>query len=211
MISTHLGWMTMESPSVILFATLFGLGTAPKNFPILVFFALWELHYVHRAFIYPWTIRDGQKKMPIVVIYLGFAFNIGNSYANGHYIFTHSGGYPSSWMLDYRFLTGMSLFIAGFIINRWADLKLRELRKPGEVIYKIPDGGLFNWISCPNYLGEIIEWTGWALATWCLPGLAFAVWTFANLAPRARSHHTWYHTNFPEYPRQRKALIPWVW
>ncbi len=196
---------------MILFAVLFAVGTAPKNMPILAFFALWELHYVHRAFIYPWTIRDGHKKMPVFVMILGFAFNIGNSYANGHYLFTNSGGYPSSWLLDYRFLTGTSLFIAGFVINRWADLKLRALRKPGEVSYSIPIGGLFNWISCPNYLGEIIEWMGWALATWCLPGLAFVVWTFANLAPRARSHHAWYHANFPEYPQQRKALIPWVW
>lgn len=211
MIPNHLSWMIMETPSVVLFAVLFAMGNAPKNLPILVFFVLWELHYIHRAFIYPWTIRDGRKKMPVVVIMLGFAFNIGNSYANGHYLFTHSGGYPSSWVLDYRFLGGTSLFLAGLVINRWADTKLRALRKPGEVSYSIPNGGLFNWISCPNYLGEIIEWTGWALATWCLPGLAFAVWTFANLAPRARSHHAWYHANFPEYPQQRKALIPWVW
>jgi hypothetical protein len=50
----------------------------------------------------------------------------------------------------------------------------------------------------------------WGHFTW-LPGLAFAVWTFANLAPRARSHHAWYYTNFPEYPKNRKALIPWIW
>jgi len=81
----------------------------------------------------------------------------------------------------------------------------------GETGYKIPHGGLFERVSCPNYLGEIIEWSGWALATWCLPGLSFAVWTFANLAPRARAHHRWYRAKFPEYPEERKALIPGVW
>ena len=211
MIPNQIGWLIMETPSVILFGGSFVLGTAPKNLPVLIFFLLWEMHYIHRAFIYPWTIRDGHKKMPSVVMLLGFGFNIGNSYANGHYLFTHSGGYPLSWVLDYRFLTGVILFLSGFVINRWADLKLRGLRKPGETIYRIPNGGLFKWISCPNYFGEIIEWAGWALATWCLPGLAFAIWTFANLAPRARSHHTWYHANFRDYPADRKALIPWVW
>ena len=63
----------------------------------------------------------------------------------------------------------------------------------------------------PNYLGEIVVWSGWALATWSLPGLAFAVWTIANLAPRARSHHTWYQETFPDYPAERKALVPWMW
>jgi 3-oxo-5-alpha-steroid 4-dehydrogenase 1 len=211
MIPNHISWFIMESPSVVMFALFFGIGTVLKNLPVILFFVLWELHYIHRAFIYPWTIRDGHKKMPLGVMLLGFCFNLGNSYANGHYLFTLSGGYPLSWLLDPRFLVGVTLFLVGFIINRWADLSLRLLRRPGEVVYRVPYGGLFNFISCPNYLGEIIEWCGWALATWSLPGLAFAVWTFANLAPRARSHHAWYFANFPGYPPKRKALIPWIW
>jgi 3-oxo-5-alpha-steroid 4-dehydrogenase 1 len=211
LIPNHVGWLTMEAPAAVVFAVFFALGTAPKNLTILLFFILWELHYVHRAFIYPWTIRDGHKKIPVAVVLLGFVFNLGNAYANGYYLFTLSGGYPQSWLLDGRFLAGVALFVAGFTINRWADLTLRSLRQPGETGYRIPYGGLFNLVACPNYLGEIIEWFGWALATWSLPGLAFAIWTFANLAPRARSHHAWYHHNFPDYPPDRKALIPWVW
>ena len=204
-------WIIMEAPSVVVFAIFFALGKVDKNLPILIFFALWEGHYIHRAFIYPLTIRDGFKKMPILVMSLGFAFNLGNAYANGRYLFSLSGGYPQSWLLDARFLAGVTLFVAGFVANRWGDLALRQLRKPGETGYKIPYGGLFRWVSCPNYLGEIVEWCGWALATWSLPGAAFAAWTIANLAPRARSHHAWYHENFPEYPEERKALIPGVW
>jgi 3-oxo-5-alpha-steroid 4-dehydrogenase 1 len=211
LIPNHLGWFFMELPSVIVFAVLFAFGKAPKNLPTVVLFTLWELHYVHRALIYPWTIRDGHKKMPIAVVLLGFGFNVGNAYANGHYLFSHLPGYPLSWLLDVRFLIGIALFLVGFTVNRWADSSLRSLRKPGEINYSIPFGGLYEWVSCPNYLGEIIEWIGWALATWNLPGLAFAVWTFANLAPRARSHHNWYHANFPGYPEKRKALIPYIW
>jgi protein-S-isoprenylcysteine O-methyltransferase Ste14 len=66
-------------------------------------------------------------------------------------------------------------------------------------------------VSSPNYLGEITIWLGWALATWSLPGLAFAFWTVANLLPRARANHTWYRQTFPDYPAERKALIPKVW
>ncbi len=211
LIHNQLGWLLMESPAAIVFAVFFALGTAPRSLPILLFFVLWQLHYVHRAFIYPFTIRDGRKQIPLLVMLLGLAFNIGNAWANGYYLFTLSGGYPTSWLLDPRFLAGISLFVLGFVINRWADTALRALRQPGELTYYIPRGGLFNLVSCPNYLGEIIEWAGWALATWSLPGLAFAVWTFANLAPRARSHHVWYHSHFTNYPPTRKALIPWVW
>jgi len=81
---------------------------------------------------------------------------------------------------------------------------LHNLRAPGETAYKIPQTGFYRWISCPNYLGEIVVWSGWALATWSLPGLAFAVWTVANLAPRARSNHRWYQDNFSDYPPNGK-------
>ncbi|GAP15768.1 predicted membrane protein [Longilinea arvoryzae] len=211
LIANQSSWIIMESPAALVFAVCFALGSVPRNLPILVFFALWELHYIHRAFIYPFTIRDGHKKMPIAVMLMGFAFNLGNAYANGRFLFTFSGGYPQRWLMDARFWVGVILFLTGTILNRWADLTLRSLRQPGETGYRIPYGGLFRWISCPNYLGEIVEWCGWALATWSLPGLAFAVWTIANLAPRARSHHAWYHANFADYPGERKALIPGLW
>ncbi len=207
----RLGWLMMESPSALVFALLFFLGRAPKNLVLFIFLGLWEAHYLHRAFIYPFSITDGKKKMPILVVLMAFGFNLGNAFVNGWYLFTLSGGYPVAWLTGYRFLLGLSIFLVGYGINRWADLRLRSLRKPGDTGYYIPYGGLYRWISCPNYFGEIIEWIGWAVATWSLPGLAFAVWTFANLAPRARAHHAWYQERFPAYPKERKALIPGLW
>jgi len=207
---SYLGWMIMEAPAALLFAVFFWLGNT-KNLVACLFLAMWEMHYIHRAFIYPLTLSDGRKKMPVLVLCMAFLFNIGNAYNNGRYLFTLSGGYPQSWLIDPRFLCGLAVFLAGYTINRWADHRLRGLRKPGEIGYRIPYGGLYQWVSCPNYLGEIIEWCGWALATWSLPGLVFAIWTVANLAPRARSHHAWYRQHFPDYPPERKALIPGIW
>jgi protein-S-isoprenylcysteine O-methyltransferase Ste14 len=206
------GWLLMESVSAIVMLAMFLIGDVPKTLTTIIFLLMWEAHYIHRSYIYPFLLRDGKKKMPITVIIMAVAFNLGNGYLNGRYIFHFSGGrYSMSWLLDPRFIVGTMLFIGGFIINRWADNTLRGLRKPGETGYKVPYGGLYEYISCPNYLGEILEWFGWAIATWSLPGLTFAIWTFANLVPRAWSHHKWYHDNFSEYPLNRKALIPGIW
>ncbi len=49
------------------------------------------------------------------------------------------------------------------------------------------------------------------IATFALAGLAFALWTAANLLPRARAHHRWYRRRSPDYPRQRRALMPLVY
>jgi steroid 5-alpha reductase family enzyme len=104
----------------------------------------------------------------------------------------------------------MIVFIAGFSVNQAADSKLISLRAGGAKGYFIPGGKLFKNVSCPNFLGEIIEWTGYAIMTWSLPGVSFAVWTAANLIPRALHHHKWYHDTFADYPAERKAIIPGV-
>ena len=105
-------------------------------------------------------------------------------------------------------MAGTTLFAVGLFITVQSDTILRSLRTPGDSQYRIPQGGFFRWVSCPNYFGELLEWTGWALLTWSLPGLVFAAWTAANLIPRALSHHRWYRQTFPEYPAGRKAVIP---
>jgi 3-oxo-5-alpha-steroid 4-dehydrogenase 1 len=206
-----LGWIVMEAPAPVLFAAFFMLGINHISLTAIAFLILWEMHYLHRAFIYPFTRRSGASGMAVVVVCMGLVFNMGNAYLNGRYLFTLSGGYINGWLLTPQFITGAALFIAGFAINRWADISLRDLRQPGESGYKIPEGGLYRWISCPNYFGEMLTWVGWAVATWSLAGLAFAVFTMANLAPRARAHHLWYKRQFADYPEGRKALVPAVW
>ncbi len=204
------GWILMEAAAPIVFLACFLLGDNTITLTTLAFLALWEAHYVHRAFIYPLSLSRGAP-VPVFIVGLGLIFNGVNAYLNGRYIFSFSAGYPNAWLADPRFVAGALMFVGGFIINREADKVLRKLRRPGDSGYSIPRGGFYRWISCPNYFGELVIWFGWALATWSLAGLSFAVWTAANLVPRARSHHAWYRETFPDYPPERKALLPGLW
>jgi 3-oxo-5-alpha-steroid 4-dehydrogenase 1 len=210
-VGNKLGWVLMEAASPIVFFVFWLIGDYRFNVVSLVFLGLWEVHYIHRAFIYPFTLRGAARRMPLSVISMGFFFNLMNAYLNGRYIFLFSGGYANSWLKDPRFIVGVILFVTGYFINRQSDLALRELRKPGESGYKISYSRFYRWVSSPNYLGEITIWMGWALATWSLAGLVFAFWTVANLLPRARANHAWYRRTFTDYPPDRKALIPRVW
>ncbi len=205
------GWIIMEAAAPVVFFLCFLSGSNPNTVTTLLLLGMWEAHYVHRAFIYPLGLKGTGKRMPVVVMSSALIFNAVNGYLNGRYIFTFSGGYPDTWLWDARFITGLALFIAGYIINRSADSTLGNLRKAGESDYRIARGGFYRWISCPNYFGEVITWIGWAVATWSLAGLAFAFWTVVNLAPRARAHHLWYRERFADYPPERKALVPGLW
>jgi protein-S-isoprenylcysteine O-methyltransferase Ste14 len=200
----------MEAPAVLVFTVFFAL-SEHTGLTLLVFSTMWGVHYIHRAFIYPLELRGRNERMPVAVVAMALVYNLVNAGINGYYLFFLSGGYPTDWLLGTRFLVGAALFIAGFVINRQSDLTLLKLRAPGRSGYRIPYGGLYRWVSCPNYFGEIVEWVGWAIATWSLPGLAFAVWTMANLVPRARAHHIWYHERFSDYPSERRALLPGLW
>ncbi len=201
-------WMLMESPAVLAFALVYAAGRHRAELVPLVLLALWQLHYVHRTFIYPF-LGPGGRPWPLVVVGLGFAFQGWNSYLNARYV-SELGSYPVAWLGDPRFLAGVAVFGLGLALNRSADAVLRRLRAPGETGYRIPRGGAYELVSCPNYLGEILEWIGWALLTWSPAGLAFALYSIANLAPRAVTHHRWYRETFPDYPRARRALIPYL-
>jgi 3-oxo-5-alpha-steroid 4-dehydrogenase 1 len=210
-IPDRIGWIVMEAPSALVFTLCFLVGEYRGSITALLFLGAWLFHYVYRAFIYPARRRSAGRSMPLSVVLMAIGFNGVNGYLNGRYLFTFSGGYPNSWLMAPPFLLGAALFTAGLIVNRRSDRTLHELRGADETAYRIPQGGFYRWVSSPNYFGEIVEWTGWAIATWSLAGLSFALWTAANLAPRARSNHVWYQQQFPEYPEERKALIPGVW
>ena len=114
----------------------------------------------------------------------------------------------NDWVTDPRFVIGVTLAISGGMLNIWSDYRLWRLRMDNGGKYVIPRGGVFNLVSCPNLLGEIIEWVGFALLSWSLPGLAFALWTIANMVPRALWRHAWYRETFENYPLQRRAILP---
>lgn len=209
-VPTRPAWIIMEMPSSLAFAVFFLLGSHAFELVPLLLFAMWQAHYFQRSFVYPLRrrIKPGDRT-PLLVPVLAFTTNLGIAFLNATILSWEAlGGYSPAWLTDPRFVAGVLVFGAGYAINRKADAMLAALRKPGEGGYRIPRGWLFERVSCPNYLGEFLIWIGWAIATWSLAGAVFALWTLANLVPRALSHHRWYQEQFDDYPAQRKAVIP---
>jgi steroid 5-alpha reductase family enzyme len=177
-----------------------------------VLFSLWLLHYANRTFVYPLRIRATEKKMPLFIVLSAISFNVVNAGLNGFYLgeTASAGTYGSDWAFSLRTMAGALMFLVGMTINLRSDEYLIHLRKPGETGYRIPRGGLFEFVSSPNLFGEILEWSGFALMAWNLPATTFMVWTFANLVPRAKNHHDWYLRTFPEYPKDRRVVFPFL-
>ena len=205
----RLGWLIMEIPVLIILLICVLPFLQQLSIAAWVMIGLFCLHYFNRSFIFPFRLHTKGKKMPWIIVGSGVFFNLISGFSLGYY-FTHYAIYTVDWFTDFRFILGVILFFTGMIINFMADNKLISLRKPGETHYVIPEKGLFNYISCPNLFGELIEWLGFAILCWNLPALAFFIWTAANLIPRALSHQKWYKTRFSNYPSHRKAIIPFI-
>ncbi|XP_028983139.1 3-oxo-5-alpha-steroid 4-dehydrogenase 2b [Betta splendens] len=207
MIPARAAWFLQEMPAFLVPLLLMLTSDTPSSMGKYLLLGTFCLHYFHRTFIYSLLIRG--TSFPLGVMVNAWCICSVNGFLQGHYLL-HCSQFSDDWSSDYRFIAGLLLFFIGMAVNIHSDYTLRNLRKPGEVIYKIPTGGLFEYVSGANYLGEIVEWFGYAVATWSLPALSFAVFSLCFIGPRAYYHHRFYQETFKQYPKARKALIPFI-
>ena len=172
------GWVIMESPAVIVFAACFLVSDRRRDPVAIAFLLLWLLHYVYRAFIYPFRLRGGQLRMPLSVVAMAFGFNVMNGYLQGRGLFTIGPG-ARCWMVQRSALHRGRAAVPRPATRSTSSRTSSSgaLRAPGESGYRIPFGGAFGLVSCPNYFGELVEWLGWAMLTWSPAGLVFFLWT----------------------------------
>jgi 3-oxo-5-alpha-steroid 4-dehydrogenase 1 len=196
-------------------------------------------HYFYRAFVFPFRIVGG-KPTPSGIMAMAFIFCVFNGWLQSRWLAAHADfGSATSFVMSPRVIVGVCVWATGLFINLDADATLRSLRKPGETGYKIPYGGAFALVSGANFFGEIVEWTGFAIAAsaatgpdltgstipWLAalartpgvsyflnPPIAFAIFTLCNIGPRGAQHHASYLEIFgKDYPRNRAAVIPFIW
>lgn len=209
-IGNRLGWIIMESPAIWWFTIVFVSGVSSQNYLPWILWAMWMVHYLNRGLIFPMRTRTTGKRIPWLIVGFALGFQLVNGYLNGMAIGEFGSQYTVDCLMKSNFWIGLAVFLLGWLINLHSDEILLKLRKPDETGYLIPKGGFYAWVSCPNFLGEIILWSGWAILCWNLAALSFAIWTFANLVPRALAHHRWYRQHFVDYPANRKAVFPGV-
>ena len=188
----RVGWIVMETVSPLLLLLVGGraLGWHWDLLPAphLLLFGLWVAHYIYRAGIYPFLARWKNRRMPVLIMVSAIVFNLVNGSLNGFELALRpppDAGSPA-------FLLGGGLFVLGLAINLQSDVILRRLRRPGDTGYAIPEGGLYRWISCPNYFGEILEWVGFAIMA---------------VTPAALTRTSPGRSAEPECPRQKSANV----
>jgi protein-S-isoprenylcysteine O-methyltransferase Ste14 len=216
----RIAWCLFEVPNLYWAAFCYYLTDRNVPTPNMILLALFVGHYINRAIVYPLTLNAHTKPLPLEIVLAANMYTNINGYIQAQAL-CQFATYPDDYLQHPRFWLGMILFVTGVAINWQSDDILRNLRKPptkqsqadaiGKSNYVIPNGGFFRYVSAPHYMGEILEWTGFALAAQSWASLSFVVFTCANLMPRGWAHHQWYLEHFKDYPRERTAVVPFLW
>ncbi|NRA42409.1 MAG: 3-oxo-5-alpha-steroid 4-dehydrogenase [Pseudomonadales bacterium] len=213
------GWFLMELPATLSFLIFYFAGQHSLQAVPLFFLGIWLIHYGNRGFVFPMLMRvaKGAKgSFSVMIVVAGWFVTALHGYLNAVFIAELSDQFTLDWFTDPRFIIGMLIYFIGYFGNLHSDAIIRNLRSKqevasGEKVYRIPEGGLFKYVTNASYFTEIISFTGFAIATWNLGAVFVLLVTMANLIPRAFQQHQWYKQKFGEqYPASRKVIIPFI-
>eukprot|EP01116_Phalansterium_solitarium_P015271 TRINITY_DN33611_c0_g1_i1.p2 TRINITY_DN33611_c0_g1~~TRINITY_DN33611_c0_g1_i1.p2 ORF type:complete len:204 (+),score=17.18 TRINITY_DN33611_c0_g1_i1:187-798(+) len=169
-----------------------------SNFPRIAFLAHFLKRVVESAVVH----KFGAERVPVGGA-LGGAVFVGGF---GVWLALSEFG-PVS---DARFLCGLALWMIGELGNARSHWILANLRPSGSQRHTIPTGGLFSLVSCPHYFFEALAWLGHALMAPSWAATAFFIATCATVGSLAIQKHAAYKKEFPDYPKHRKAIVPFV-
>ena len=212
-INNKLAWVLMEAPVFLTMAVLWLESSDKWQLPQLVLFLLFELHYFQRSFVFPLLLK-GKGSMPVCIMLMGVTFNVVNGMmqAGGLFLFPpaeYADG--AAYLIQPRTLAGIAIFFAGMAVNIHSDHVIRSLRKPGDTNHYLPERGMYRFVTSANYFGELVEWTGFAIASSTWASWVFVLWTAANLVPRAAAIYNRYAEEFGDVVYSRKRIIPFVY
>ena len=97
-INNKLAWVLMEAPVFIVMFGLWGKSGAGFAVPVYFFFLLFQLHYLQRAFIFPFLLK-GKSRMPVAIMAMGIVFNLlERDDAGGRFVLFRSRRLVCRWL-----------------------------------------------------------------------------------------------------------------
>lgn len=186
----------------------------PRALVVNIAAGCWTFHYVKRLLETLFVHRFSHATMPFRNIfknsgyYYGFAAYV--AYYVNHPLYTP----PSYGKL--QMYGGLAAFIFAELGNFSIHVALRNLRPKGSKVRLVPYPGLnpftwlFQFVSCPNYTYETLAWVGFTVMTQCLPAGIFTIAGFYQMAVWAKGKLSNYRKEFKDFPKNRKAIIPFI-
>ena len=123
---------------------------------------------------------------------------------------------------DVFVIIGLVLMIGGVILEAAADLQKAEAKKkdPGRFV----DTGLYRFVRCPNYLGELVLWTGvlisglpvltgtfqWTVAILGYLGIIYVMFSGARRLEIRQNRNYGEDPDYQEYVKSVPIMVPFI-
>ncbi|KAJ2874362.1 3-oxo-5a-steroid 4- dehydrogenase [Coemansia aciculifera] len=172
-------------------------------------------HFIKRELETAFVHRFSHGTMPLINVFKNsFHYHMLSGLNLAYWVYGPSTahGTPLAAKLSSPFLLALftGVFLFAELSNLSTHITLRNLRPPGTRVRRIPYGYGFNLVSCPNYLFETIAWVAVAAMTRSLASVLFLVVSTGQMYLWAVKKHKQYKREFADYPKSRKAVIPFV-
>ena len=167
-------------------------------------------HYLKREFETLFVHKFSNDTMPLKNIFVNsFHYFIVFGVLT-MYFYLHPNYTPPAWGNDNIFIGGTVLFTIFELLNLKTHMILSGLRKPGTTQRGIPEGWGFGLVSCANYFWEACAWTVFTVQSQVLGAYVFLLLSVYQMAVWAIKKHQRYRKEFPNYPKGRKAMFPFI-
>lgn len=113
-------------------------------------------------------------------------------------------------------LLGVALFCAGSWLNTYAEYRRYDWKQHPDHHGLLYTGGPFHYARHPNYLGDLLAYTGLyllagSLATIFIPLITAAGFVFVNIPALDAHLHQRYGNAFDDYAGRTSKLIPFMY
>eukprot|EP01006_Ploeotia_vitrea_P054761 TRINITY_DN67923_c2_g1_i1.p1 TRINITY_DN67923_c2_g1~~TRINITY_DN67923_c2_g1_i1.p1 ORF type:complete len:250 (+),score=-7.32 TRINITY_DN67923_c2_g1_i1:45-794(+) len=132
-------------------------------------------------------------------------------YCSQHFAHTGLTNFATS---DVGFLVALVMYIVGSVFNTLSELQRTWYKAKPCNKGKLYTGGLYAWSRHPNYFGDVVLFSGWALLTgsWVnfwVPVVMALGFVFHHI-PDMEIYMRGRYKEWPEYERKTKSLIPFL-
>ncbi|XP_075217305.1 trans-2,3-enoyl-CoA reductase Sc2 isoform X2 [Lycorma delicatula] len=187
-------------------------GALPTQHVVHLAAGCYTFHYAKRILETLFVHRFSHSTMPIMNLFKNCSYYwLFTAYVAYH---VNHPLYTSPCIL--QVYIGLASFVISELGNFSVHMALRNLRPPGTKVRRIPVATgnpfttLFNFVSCPNYTYEFFSWVSFTVMTQCLPAALFTFAGMYQMTIWALGKHRNYKKEFSNYPKQRKAILPFL-
>ena len=187
---------------------------AVKHLYVHIACGAYLFHYGKRLLETQFIHRFSHGTMPIMNIFKNCAYYWGFTCLIAYYV--NHPLYTPALYGDLQVYISLASFLTCQLGNYSIHKALRDLRPEGTKERKIPMPtsnpftSLFNFVSCPNYTYEMGSWIWFTIMTQSIAPGVFALLGTAQMTAWAIKKHKLYRREFKEYPKGRKAILPFL-